>query len=72
MAKVRHYRFRTRNPLNLTEVGVAKHKVGVANLKVGGAAAQPVQETPPVICTHVGNWNYAREISRAERCGGAL
>ena len=41
MAKVRHHRFRARNPLNLIKVGVAKHKVGVANLKVGGAAAPP-------------------------------
>ena len=41
MAKVRHYRFRARNPLNLTKVGVAKHKVGVANLKVGGWGSRP-------------------------------
>ena len=41
MVKVRHYRFRARNPLNLSKVGVAKHKVSVANLKVGGAAAPP-------------------------------
>ena len=39
--KVRRYRFRARNPLNLTKVGVAKRKVGVANLKVGGVAAPP-------------------------------
>ena len=34
MAKVRHHRFRAGKPLNVTKVGVAKHKVG-------GAAASP-------------------------------
>ena len=33
-AKVRHHRFRAGKPLNVTKVGVAKHKVG-------GAAASP-------------------------------
>ena len=42
MAKVRHHRFRARKPLNLTQVVVAKQKVGVANLKVGGASATPI------------------------------
>ena len=41
MDKVRHRRFRARNPLNLTKVGVAKYKDGGASLKVGGAAATP-------------------------------
>ena len=41
MAKVKNYCFRARKSPNLTKVGVAKHKVGVANLKVGGAAAPP-------------------------------
>ena len=39
MAKVRHHRFRARKLLNLAKVGVAKHKVGGANLKVGWEAA---------------------------------
>ena len=34
MAEVRNHRFRVRKTLNLTKVGVAKHKVG-------GAAAPP-------------------------------
>ena len=41
MAKVKNHRFRTSKTPNLTKVGVAKHKVGEANLKVGGAAAPP-------------------------------
>ena len=41
MAKVRHRRFRAKNPLNLTKVSEAKHEVGGANLKVDGAAAPP-------------------------------
>ena len=38
---VRHHRFRARKPLNLTKVRVPKQKVGVANFKVGEAAATP-------------------------------
>ena len=41
MAKVKNHCFRARKAPNLPKVGVAKHKVGVANLKVGGAAAPP-------------------------------
>ena len=41
MAKVKNHCFRARKSLNLPKVGVAKHKVGVANLKVGGAAGPP-------------------------------
>ena len=41
MANVRHYRFRAINPINITKVGVAKYKVRVANLNVGGAADPP-------------------------------
>ena len=41
MTKVNNHRFRARKPLNLTKVGVAKHKVGVSNLNVGGTAAGP-------------------------------
>ena len=41
MDKVRHHRFRARKQPNLIKVGVAKHKVGGANIKVGGAAAPP-------------------------------
>ena len=41
MAKVRNHRFKARNSPNLPKFGVAKHKVGGANLEVGGAAAPP-------------------------------
>ena len=39
MDKVRTHCFRARKPPNLPKVGVAKQKVGGANLEVGGAAA---------------------------------
>ena len=38
MAKVRKHRFKARNPPNILKVGVAKHKVGGANLDVGNSA----------------------------------
>ena len=37
MAKVRNRHFRAQKPPNIPKVGVAKHKVGGANLEVGGA-----------------------------------
>ena len=40
-ATVRNHCFRARKPPNLPKVGEAKHKVGGANLEVGGAAAPP-------------------------------
>ena len=56
MAKVRHHHFRARISLALLiKVGVAKHDVIGANLKVGAATAPPtIEETPPVdICLKI-------------------
>ena len=39
MAKVRNHCFRAKKSPNLPEVGVAKYKVGVANLKIDGTVA---------------------------------
>ena len=45
IAKVKHLvkgeLLRVRNPLNMTKVGVAEEKVGVAQHKVDGAVAPP-------------------------------
>ena len=41
--KVKNHRFRARKPPNLPKVGVAKRKVGGANLELGGAAAPPTE-----------------------------
>ena len=54
MAKVKKHCLRARKSPNLPKVGVAKHKVDVANLKVGGTAA------PPTV--HIGKSARGRQI----------